>query len=83
MRLNLDYYKQDVDFCISEEEKQIIEYIDNNETEINSDAFMLGLSKLRENLIHAYEFNANSVVLEIGAHLGEITGALCEKIKEL
>ena len=47
--------------------------------EVNSDAVMLGLSNLRENLIHSYEFNPSGTVLEIGAHLGEITGALCKK----
>lgn len=80
MRLILDYYKENEEFGINEEEKKIIEYI-NTETvpEVNSDAVMLGLSNLRENLIHSYEFNPSGTVLEIGAHLGEITGALCKK----
>ncbi|MBQ2917031.1 MAG: methyltransferase domain-containing protein [Clostridia bacterium] len=80
MRLILDYYKENEDCGINEEEQKIIEYI-NTETvpESNSDTVMIGLSNLRENLIHSYEFNPNGTLLEIGAHLGEVTGALCKK----
>lgn len=91
MRLNLDYCKEDDDTEISSNDRMIIEYINNNE--INeyknvidqelSDSVMLGLSKLRENIVYSYEFKPNSTILEIGAHLGEITGALCKKAEKV
>lgn len=80
MRLILDYYKEKEEFGINEEEQKIIEYIKTQTVpEVKSDTVMLGLSNLRENIIHSYEFNPNGAVLEIGAHLGEVTGALCQK----
>ena len=79
MEINLESLKED--------EKKIIEYINSNEKddfediikENLNDSIMLGLSNIRKNLVYAYNFEPNSTVLEIGAHLGEITGALCEK----
>ena len=87
MRLNLDYYKQECDFELKPNEEKIIEYINSNkEKDFEdivrkdlSDEVILGLSNIRKNLIYSYEFNPNSIVLEIGAHFGEVTGALCEK----
>lgn len=87
MRLNLDYYKQECDFELNSNEEKLIEYINSNEEKDFedivrkdlSDDTILGLSNIRKNLIYSYEFNPNSTVLEIGAHFGEITGALCEK----
>ena len=79
MEINLESLKED--------EKKIIEYINSNEKdnyeniikENLNDSVMLGLSNIRNNLVYAYDFEPDSTVLEIGAHLGEITGALCEK----
>ncbi len=79
MEINLESLKED--------EKKIIEYINSNEKddfediikENLNDSVMLGLSNIRNNLVYAYDFEPDSIVLEIGAHLGEITGALCEK----
>ena len=79
MEINLDSLKED--------EKKIIEYINSNEKddfediikENLNDFVMLGLSNIRKNLVYAYDFKSDSTVLEIGAHLGEITGALCER----
>lgn len=87
MRLNLDYYKQECDFELNSNEEKLIEYINSNEEKDFedivrkdlSDDVILGLSNIRKNLVYSYEFNPNSTVLEIGAHFGEITGALCEK----
>lgn len=91
MRLNLDYYKKECDFELKPNEEKLIEYINSNkEKDFEdivrkdlSDEVMLGLSNIRKNLIYSYEFNPNSIVLEIGAHLGELTGALCEKCKKV
>lgn len=91
MRLNLDYYKKECDFELKPNEEKLIEYINSNkEKDFEdivrkdlSDEVMLGLSNIRKNLIYSYEFNPNSIVLEIGAHLGELTGALCEKCEKV
>ena len=85
MKINLKGENKEV--LLKANEEKIIEYINSNEKkdfeniikEDLSDSVMLGLSNIRKNLVYAYDFEPNSTVLEIGAHLGEITGALCEK----
>ena len=90
MRLNLDYYYKECEFELRPNEDKVIEYINTNTEDFESivkkdlsDEVMLGLSNIRKNLVYAYDFKPNSVVLEIGAHLGEITGALCEKCEKV
>lgn len=91
MRLNLDYYKQECDFELKPDEEKLIEYIKSNEEKDFedivrkdlSDEVILGLSNIRKNLVYSYDFKPNSIVLEIGAHLGELTGALCEKCEKV
>ena len=91
MNLNLTYYKEDIYYNTGKEEKKIIEYIKNNKPESyekileedSSDEFILALSSIRNNLIYSYEFKPDSTVLEIGAHLGEITNLLCKKSKKV
>lgn len=90
MRLNLDYYNKECEFELRPNEDKVIEYINTNTEDFESivkkdlsDEVMLGLSNIRKNLVYAYDFKPNSVVLEIGAHLGEITGALCEKCEKV
>ena len=69
----------------------VINYINSNEPEDYEkiirenlkDDVILGLSSIRKNIVYSYEFNPNSTILEIGAHLGEITGALCEKAEKV
>lgn len=87
MELNLDYYKKDIFYKRLQEEEKIIKYILQNEEKDydniirndNSEEVFSCLSELRKNIVYAYDFKENSSVLEIGAHFGEITGALCEK----
>ena len=83
MILNLNYYKADKDFELNEKEKKVIEYINNEKKDLEDnnvcDEVLLSLSNIRKNLVYAYDFKPNSNVLEIGAHFGETTGALCEK----
>ena len=87
MKLNLDYYKPENDFGLKKGEEKVIEYIyANKEKDYENivkkdlcDDVILGLSQIRENLVKSYDFVHDSIVLEIGAHLGENTGALCEK----
>jgi len=87
MRLNLDYYKEDIPYKLEKNEDIIIEYITTKtQDEIEDllreqldDNIVLNLSNLRKNLVYSCEFEPNSTVLEIGAHFGQLTGALCEK----
>ncbi len=87
MRLNLDYYKEDIISRLEPDEEKVIEYINTSKQDEYgkivrqdlSDAVILGMSNMRKNLVYAYDFKPNSTVLEIGGHLGELTGALCEK----
>ena len=91
MNLNLNYYNKDIIYNRSQEEDKIIEYILNNTPENyeniiendSTDEVILALSTIRNNIVCAYDFNPNSNILEIGAHLGEVTGALCQTAKKV
>lgn len=87
MRLNLDYCKEENLCQMNPKEEKVIEYINSiNPKDYQEivkknldDEIVLGLSDIRKNLIYSYDFKENSTVLEIGGHLGEVTGALCKK----
>lgn len=87
MRLNLDYYKEENLCQVNPKEEKVIEYINSKNPEDYQeivkkdleDEVVLGLSDIRKNLIYSYDFKENASVLEIGGHLGEVTGSLCEK----
>lgn len=91
MNLNFNYYNKDIIYNRSQEEDKIIEYILNNTPENyeniiendSTDEVILALSTIRNNIVCAYDFNPNSNILEIGAHLGEVTGALCQTAKKV
>ena len=76
---------------LTETEKEIIEYINQNKKEeyskiIENDSrleIILALSDIRENIINWYPFKENSKILEIGADMGQITGALCQKASKV
>ncbi len=76
---------------LTETEKEIIEYINQNPKEeyskiIENDSrleIILALSDIRENIINWYPFKENSKILEIGADMGQITGALCQKASKV
>lgn len=88
MKLNLDYYKEELEYNKYENEEIIIsEYLEKYQHDdyseiINQDASVdeiKALSGIRKNIISWYPFKENSTILEIGAGLGEITGELCKK----
>ena len=91
MKLNLDYYKKERLYQIGKSEEQIIEYIQNHPKEEyeecirqeKKDDIILSLSPIRENLLHGYDFPLNASTLEIGGHLGELTGILCDKSQKV
>lgn len=91
MKLNFDNYKQDVLYNAGKNEKKIIEYITNNSVEKydeilqtdNSSETILGLSTLRNNIVYAYSFKNDASILELGAHLGEVTNLLCKSAKKV
>lgn len=66
MKLNFDYYKENDTYELKRKEKDFDDTIKE-------------LDNIRKNLIYSYDFKQNSNVLEIGALVGEITEALCEK----
>lgn len=66
MKLNFDYYKENDTYELKRKEKDFDDTIKE-------------LDSIRKNLIYSYDFKQNSNVLEIGALVGEITEALCEK----
>lgn len=92
MKINLDYFDENNEFNLKANEEKLIEYIysinegkdiENIIKESLNDNTILGLSNIRKNLVYSYDFEPNSTVLEIGAHLGELTGALCEKCNKV
>lgn len=91
MKINWDYYKNDVYYNKGKEEEKIIEYIKSNSPEMyeeiiekdSSDEIILALSTLRNNIVYSYDFNPNAEILEIGAHFGEVTNLLCEKASKV
>ena len=92
MKLNLEHYKEDLEYNKCENEEIIIskyleKYGEDNYNEIiNQDTnvdVMKALSDIRKNIVRWYPFKKNSSILEIGAHLGEVTGELCEKARRV
>lgn len=93
-KLNLEFYKEDIDYDSSitkQEEKEIIEYI-NKYTESEYEKIFdidtrvpvfVNLSDIRNNIINWYPFKENASVLEIGASFGSVTGELCKKCKSV
>ena len=78
MKLNLKFYKQDIEYNKLVREEDIIQnYIykyDEKESEKifemdNSIETISALSEMRKNIINWYPFKENSAILEIGAGL--------------
>lgn len=87
MKLNLEYYKEDLYYNKTENEDKIIKGYINNYSEdeyeeklynTDIDFDISNLTEIRKNIISWYPFKENSEILEIGAGLGEITGELCK-----
>jgi len=89
MKLNLDYYKKELDTKEIPEEifEKIINYEGDDFSKIidkNSNIKeILALSDIRENILNWYEFKENATILEMSANYGELTGLLCEKSKKV
>ncbi|MEG0872455.1 MAG: methyltransferase [Clostridia bacterium] len=86
MKIDYTYYKKDLLLNVYNDKANILEYINksdsaNYEEVLKKDkraSVYKALSNISENIVRWYEFSDNSNVLEIGAGLGEITGALCD-----
>ena len=88
MKLNLEFYKNDIKYNKLDKEDEIIndyilklkeeDYESVFETDNNIET-LSALSDIRKNIISWYPFEENATILEIGAGLGEITGELCKK----
>ena len=66
MKLNFDYYKENDTYELKRKEKDF-------------EGTIKELENIRKNLVYSYDFKQNSNILEIGAIVGAITEALCEK----
>ena len=92
MKLNLDFYKNEIKYNeLSREEFLINNYIGNyKEDEYgkiierdNSIESLYTLSNMRKNIINWYPFEKDCTILEIGANLGQITGELCKNASKV
>lgn len=95
MKLNLDFYKEDI--CIFDEKlyTKYLPYIENiiNEDVNSSYDQNIGqnlsvftfnsISKIRRNVLDWINFDKDSDFLEIGTEFGVITEMLCEKVKSV
>ena len=89
MKVNYDFYKGQDLYSDGEIENEIIEYAKKYK---DAEEIFKGdirwpvfyhLTPIRKNIINWYNFNKDSDVLEIGAGMGAITEALCEKCKNV
>ncbi len=87
MKLNLDFYKEDIIFNELKENNNIIDLINKCEEDdydkviednLNLENFLI-FSDIRKNIISWYPFQNRENILEIGANFGEITGKLCDE----
>lgn len=86
LKLNLDYYKDDILYNQLDREDIICNYMNEYPEEEYENIFetdnhietISALSDMRKNIINWYPFKQNSNILEIGAGMGEITGELCK-----
>lgn len=91
MKLNLNYISEEKEEQNIKEQEIISNYIQNH-PETTYDGLIeedmdletvLALSNHRKNIINWYDFNPKASILEIGADLGQVTGALCEKLNRV
>lgn len=92
MKLNLDYYKEQDENKLTEEEEQLIGKFFSDENIVNLEVMLDCDSSLeeikvasdnRKNIISFYPIEKESTVLEIGANFGEITEELCKKASKV
>ena len=78
MKLNIDYYENDI-ILPSEFEKEIIkkeEFFDTEKEELSYEQLEYS-EKLKNNILSWYPLKKNANILEISLDLGEFTGTLC------
>ena len=91
MKVNYDYYDSKDKYSDGEIEKEIIEYAEKYKENQVDEVFkndirwpvFYHLTPIRKNILNWYPFEKESTILEIGAGMGAITGAICEKGKEV
>ena len=91
MKLNLDFYRKELDLKeIPEEYEEVLEKVnsvnDNFSSTLNIKSKIkniLALSEIRENILNWYDIKPNSTILELNANYGEITGLLCKKANKV
>lgn len=91
MKINLDYYKEELDKKeIPEEYEEILEKVNNAKGDVSLTLNqkskiknILALSETRENILSWYEFKKDCSILELNAHYGELTGLLCKRAKKV
>ncbi len=92
MKLNLDFYNQDIIYNQLSKEQDIIQNYINQYKETDYENIIKNdnnietismLSEIRKNIINWYPFKKDCNILEIGAGVGEITGELCKKAQKV
>lgn len=79
MKLNLDFYQDELDSGISSEDRKSIDLwneVKNSEEILEKDSTVnsyFHLSNVKENLLNWYNFKENSSGLEIGSGFGELS----------
>lgn len=89
MKINYDFYSGKDEYSDGDIENEIIEYEEKYknadevfERDVRWPVFY-HLTPIRKNILNWYPFEKESSVLEIGAGMGAITEALCEKCKNV
>lgn len=91
MKVNYDYYDSKYKYSDGDIENEIIAYAEKYDENQRDEIFKndirwpvyYHLTPIRKNIINWYPFKKDSAILEIGAGMGAITSALCEKGKEV
>lgn len=95
MKLNFDYYKEELDNKeIPEEFEEVYEKVLKCKSDDFSDMIdskskiknIFALSNIRENVFNWYDFkneNNDATILELNCNYGEITGLLCNKCSKV
>ena len=91
MKINYDYYNGVDSYSEGDIEDEILRLLDkygeDNYKEIFKESIswpvFYHISPIRKNIINWYPFKENAEVLEIGAGMGAVTGALCEKVRKV
>ena len=91
MKFNLDYYNGSDSYSDGSVEKEILDYTEKySESEFDQIfendirwPIFYHLTEIRKNIINWYPMKKDATVLEIGAGMGAITSALCQKAKKV